>query len=522
MRLRPPNSRFTSSEPGIHRAFHQLAYALGSAAGLAEELRHKPREHGAVLILGQMAAHASQWHPECRDVAREFARIARAWADDLDKDIAEAAPNNVAALRAKRCLFCMYGIVCHEAGALSDEDVGSLSALVVLADYNRLFEDPTPLDGQVRMLTVVTQSIVVRRLPELLVKLDEDSRPLTAALKLVLEATPNHLPWTRVNVGRDTTACYEAVDGPNLFSVNVLTGTVLFNGLPPRRLPATILQMPLYVRTFSDRNFEVVMNASGVLQTTRAINHRVYSFFVNAAGALVVREREDREDGSIVLELLDGTPEASKQWGGDLPIRLRHMHSHWLHRNVGVVLLRPRHFDKRDVQFFLSGLSELLSVSFECFCIPEHLQMAPPPIDVIKATCDRLVLCDPSNRILRILSKFETDTALVHTYRSCTGALLFELPRFGLSFQLAENSTSLQSLNFLGFQLSARQQLDDTLHTFEQYLAFESGSRKLMCAAPQKFCLTRDSPRPPSSRRVAVPLPSVVWQHRALGRGPVG
>lgn len=43
----------------------------------------------------------------------------------------------------------------------------------------------------------------------------------------------------------------------NLYTINIATGTVLLNGVPPSRLPQTILAHPLYQRSFRDRNFEV-------------------------------------------------------------------------------------------------------------------------------------------------------------------------------------------------------------------------------------------------------------------------
>jgi hypothetical protein len=43
-----------------------------------------PRMHGAILILGELAAVASQWDQETRDVARRFAKIAMDWAENLE------------------------------------------------------------------------------------------------------------------------------------------------------------------------------------------------------------------------------------------------------------------------------------------------------------------------------------------------------------------------------------------------------------------------------------------------------
>ena len=483
---------------------------------LVEELRFKQREHSAVLALGEIAAHAAQWHTPCREVARDFAKVARAWGDDLDKDIkkmslSSSSPEHVAGLRAKRCLYCMYGIVCHTAGELSDEDAASLCELIVLADYCRLFDDALDksLKEQVRSLTAVTNGIMARRLPTLLVKVDSDKKSLTDALRLVLpEATPNSLEWKHFTAADGArTCCYEAVHDKDLFSVNLLTGTILFNGRPPSRLPKEILDEKLYQRTFDQLNFEVVSDADGVLTTTRAIAGRVYSFFLDSKKRLVVRERDDEDVNRTVLELLDGTAEEAAKWGGSLPIRLRHMHSHWLCITPAVasadpskviatfsrrfssffkrswksgivslqeyvVLLRPLRFNQRSVQFLCQN-------SALCYRVPDHLQQTPwrELSEKAEATFDRLVLVDKTELVIRILKKFEPDDRLIHTFVKTSDELLFELPRYDLCFELSSDNQQPRSKNFIGFSLSKTQQLK-TLHGFEQYLVLESESGK--------------------------------------------
>jgi hypothetical protein len=216
---------------------------------LATELCSKLREHQAVLILGELAAVASQWDTQTRQVAREFATIVRRWADALIPKIEAATPEQIAELRGRRCLFSMYTIVCHSAGELSLEDVKGLTEAVLIADYSRLFGEPTALDSEVRKLSTVSYSVLARRLPEVLRMLDSHLELLTSSVKLVLEATPDYLDWHRVTDARTgaLTQSYDAVSPANdLYSVNIQTGVVLFNGLPPHRLPASMVQMPLY------------------------------------------------------------------------------------------------------------------------------------------------------------------------------------------------------------------------------------------------------------------------------------
>ena len=459
---------------------------------LADELKQKPREHGAVLILGEIAAHASQWDEESRPVARRFAQIALEWARG---DIESAPPSKVPQLRARRCIFSMYAIVCHGAGELSSEDMTSLCEGVLLADYSRLFEDPTPLDKAVRELTVVTYEVLARRLPELLAKLDEDSSPLTAAVACVLPAlTPPALTWTRVVCDNQRTACFEAVTSgsePHLFSVNLQTGVVLYDGLPPSRLPQTILNLPLYKRTFSDKNFEVVLTSSGVLETVRLQRGFKYEFHVDACGRLVAREI-DPEHYNRPLELLDGTPEGVKQWGRQLPSRLEHMCSHWYCRSGDTIVLRNRRHDERLSHFILKRSCQQDGVELPnfagdtgwlCFRVPSHhAQQKWQSSCALVSTFDQMVL--PTSKVLDVLTKFEPDAGIVHAfYTAGDGALVLELPRFDLGFRLVEEGPlqgKLVSNNFLGFSLSQDQQLPHAMGGFSQYLLLESSSQRLL------------------------------------------
>ena len=60
---------------------------------------------------------------------------------------------------------------------------------------------------------------------------------LTGAVRRVLVAhTPDALAWEGITVGGASSAgCFKAVVDGHFFSVNLLTGTVLYDGLPPSR-----------------------------------------------------------------------------------------------------------------------------------------------------------------------------------------------------------------------------------------------------------------------------------------------
>ena len=135
----------------------------------------------------------------------------------------------------------MSALICHVSGDLNAADIKQLCQLVLLANYTRLFEEPTQHDDEMRRLTDMVHETMARRLPELLMALKGNTAPLTAAVELILEETPSALRWEMVRIEGKDTGCFEAISGDHLYSVNIQTGVVLLDGLPPSRLPATIL-----------------------------------------------------------------------------------------------------------------------------------------------------------------------------------------------------------------------------------------------------------------------------------------
>ena len=90
---------------------------------------------------------------------------------------------------------------------------------------------------------------------------------------------------------------------------------------------------------------------------------------------------------------------------------------------------------------------------------------------------DQLVLAHEAQageelaKVQRVLLEFEPFPRYHHLFLDKAGTLLFELPRFGISFELVEGA--LHSRDFLGFALAQEQQLPDALHGLQQYLILE-------------------------------------------------
>ena len=75
--------------------------------------------------------------------------------------------------------------------------------------------------------------------------LGEMSR-LTKCLQSIVASAPDSLDWSQIKYGGTTeTACFEAI-ADHHYSINVLNGNLLVDGIPPGFLPDSILKDKLY------------------------------------------------------------------------------------------------------------------------------------------------------------------------------------------------------------------------------------------------------------------------------------
>ncbi|GIL75394.1 hypothetical protein Vretifemale_5196 [Volvox reticuliferus] len=490
-------------------------------SSLADELAEKRREHKAVLLLGEMVAYLADWHPPCSDVARQFATMTSTVADELSLE-ADAISNNddaVAALLAKQCIWRCMALMCYGAGCLDASDVGAMLQLIVLIRHGRVFMQDLQLRAQVQPLVVRAHNVMASRSDVVMAEVTQHGELLTDAVARVLPGGLRPEPlaggamaWSRLP---DSVASFEAVgrcvgafDGGeqqgHLLSINILDGTVLLDGWPPNRLPKEVTGHPLYRRTFGEWNFQVAFageGQAGAMEGLRLINGRRYRFLLGSGGRLVISEVDP--ECRVQLELLDpGTDRQCGQWGATLPPRLREMHSHWLCRDRGVVVLRPICFLEHDIHFIVQCASMPTTFpckalggataaswdlhSYDCHRVPHHLQsrhwteLLQP--DLLPQLPDRLVLLSGSAVLDNLLTKFE-DARFIHAFTSHTdpGLLRLELPRFSLEFELRSDG-EVRSRDYSGYRLHHRQLLVSelssgvvcyTLPEFRRYLVLE-------------------------------------------------
>ena len=481
--------------PAWRGDWQQVLPELGrELSSLAEMLREKPRDHDAIPTLAALAVYFGEWDDACAGVARTLAGIARLRADAIGREMETAAPESWPRLEADRALFNMRALVCYGGSrALDIEGVAAVCGLAAQT-YSQLYSgasEEEAVQSERSRLRVLCRNVVAARAPEVVASLltsVQGGGILSAAAQRVLAAhqVPDGLQWAYIFAESASSSCFEACTLPpngHLISVNVLNGAVLFDGTPPRSLPAEIRTHPLYVRTFGeDQDFRVTRSSDGVLTTTLPAHGRIYEFYLlhgpGMAGArLSVWERDS--DGNK-LELLDGT--AVDSWCADLPVRLRELHSHWLCRELNVIVLRPVDFRGREIGFviwldaepFQCGAASDDLRGWACFRVPDHLQLRPWTELHLKSDLDRLTVCvNVESTLQNTLSRLELPD-FIHPYISPEGSVKFHLPRFDFEFHLSEETAGrLVSASHRGYYLSPEQQLDDTLLNFSSYLVLK-------------------------------------------------
>ena len=412
------------------------------------------------------------WHNECKLFVRShIANIPWDWAIDVGNQIIEAesrrhilkeAAKNaeqdevVDLLRAKQGIFYMYGVLCFGGSAtLSAVDVARRCEFHILAHNRRIFSQGEDMEEGRAHLHVRCLNFVAGRSFEIMQHARHDCAFITKAVANTLECTPSHLTWRHLV---STSACYEAEAGGHLYNVNLLTGEVLFDGTPPGLLPQKIVSDAMFLQAFGSSNFEATKYTDGHYTTAKAINGRFYEFSLGgfSKGELIIEEVE-RESGAR-LELL----RHDENWS--LPVRLRNLHSHWLYRKQRAIVIRPKYFRQREVDYICRcdttcGLASVYRVPCHRRRVSWRrlLKDTEDPEIGKRDSFDQLVLAVEGHPVVSALKKFERSSDIL-TFLKADGEMLFELPRFRLHFLIhptpqqgqEQSRSGVQCLNHRG------------------------------------------------------------------------
>ena len=457
---------------------------------LGSEIAAKPSEEKTMLLLIGIARYMAQWSKECISVLKCFLKVIESWIADCDAQIDRAETKQIVdvlpTLRAKKALFYNYAVLCCSFETDDLEVIQTRLKYLVLAQNEAKFKSETCYDDQLRSVIGTRHKIVTNQVLKYTTTVLQHLEMLTTAVRSVITQAPSFLPWTHVTyVNGDWSSCFEAWDDDgNLYSINIMNGTVLCNGVPPSELPATILNHPLYKRTFGDRNFETQL-LGDCIQTTIPSNGYFYSFRLGGSNSLTIKETDI---GGVELRLLDSFDLFQQgSWGFDLPVILKENYSHWYCESEHVILLRGVSYCEREVEFVI----QFDSPHRRCYNVPAHnakhfwkdylrgeATYMPEFIELVKH----------ESLALDVLSKFEKAEYILTYEFPSSEKKCFHFPRFNLWFDCLDDGSpgfecELSSREYSGYCLRSCQQFDDTLLGFQRYLILyhkEHGNEKVI------------------------------------------
>ena len=119
-----------------------------------------PREHEAVVLLGEVAAYLAAWEPALKAVAVRFAAAAERWGNEVEALAAEALPDDAKPLRAKQCLLRQTALLCTCApgSALDAQDARRALRLAVQVHHGAAYGRGTSLEKRLQELQVCAES----------------------------------------------------------------------------------------------------------------------------------------------------------------------------------------------------------------------------------------------------------------------------------------------------------------------------------------------------------------------------
>ena len=403
---------------------------------LADTLCQTPGNYQSLGLIGSLANFVACWKPDLKDVARQLGDALCTWADEVEKEIQKLDGTKRAShLKLKMCVFLRCALLCYGGGPLIDKDIEKIVSLTIRSKRMAVHDESDASEASAlesRCLEITCS--LIHRIVDCVERRNDF---ITEQVNEVISGSPRHLRWNRMSYPDNrTTACYEASFEDCVFTVNLITGILLVNGLPPASLPKEVLDHGLYRRVFGRRNFEVVPKA-GAWETSRLVFGRKYQFFKNQKQLHIL---ETDPNSNEEFELLDYS--ATSEWAAEMKPRLKQMHSHCLCRQKGAIFLRGRAFNDRSVSYVLllkESHNEVVEASVHP--VPKHLRSQPTD-QLLEQVHDfgAMVLStgQKAQSAVSFLEKFEAPD-FIHTLQHSNGVLCFELPRFELSFELENN-----------------------------------------------------------------------------------
>ncbi|KAI8839984.1 hypothetical protein BJ741DRAFT_677323 [Chytriomyces cf. hyalinus JEL632] len=451
---------------------------------LENQLRPTPRRYKDLMLLGDLAGFLAQYGKQYSDTSFQFSDIAEDWANDLQTELSQNSMGNSneenIQLKAKECLMIGYAIIClSHVDTLDEDEVGRLCKLSARFTFGQVFAPLSSYYSEILMLQPLVMEAMIRH--ERAIRAHLQNAHLSSAIKFVIPSY--NIPETAVWTSSKSKCCFDSTVGAHLFSINVITGCVLVDGLPPGRLPPSILNHVLYRKHFGNRDFQI-QPVGPSFMTVDPLNGCFYKFTLNENN-LIVHELSRTKEST--LQLLDFSV---TKWWAELPVRLMEMHSHWFCPDRRALCMRPIDVTKKAISFVAfwkdphaswKNPRQVTSSRKEnngFFAVGIHdSNLRFETLLMRTQAMDQFIHLEGQD-ICTAISRLE-EPAFVHTLLSPKNEVVISLPRFKLSFSQSGTNFQWISQQHKGFRLRSNQRFDNAaLPFFKQYLILENPQLK--------------------------------------------
>jgi hypothetical protein len=423
----------------------------------ADGIRDTIRNHKFILPLCQLACYYVQFAPQGMHISRVFVEIATRWAANIRTQIGamvDPSPKILFSLTAKECLMLGYSILSMSLNEIrSLIDAKQLLIAIVKFRNGLVFSGDTEWECQISHVKVLCSRSVADSIESLYEEVVNHRALLTDALQSVYQRAPPLLDWKCMQNEGSTVYCFEASADSVHYGINIYTGTVLIDGMPPGRLPEDIKCHPAFIRAFGQNDFQVFL-VDKSLETLYSYSNAYYDFAL-ISNDLLIRERDASERQMELVYF-----EHMNLYYKSLPLRLKTMHSHWFCEKEGTVIFRGIKYNEKAISYFVADYNDSGRYCYEVPVSYKHKSWTD--LYGRRMEFDRMISNDSSD-VAKKLQKFEM-SEFVHTLYTASGKIMYSLPRFDLTFLLDDGK--LHAQQYECFVLSHNQQYSTILPHF--------------------------------------------------------
>ncbi|UKZ74662.1 hypothetical protein TrVFT333_002332 [Trichoderma virens FT-333] len=295
--------------------------------------------------------------------------------------------------------------------------------------------------------------------------LDEMSQGLNSAVKSALSFYNGKGAWKLLSDHEyhwlETKTIPNNGKNSSSIQINILTGELLVNGLPPSRLPSLYEEHPAFGELFGREMIEVMPSDIPGTIFSSMKKHHGYSFAFgmdhsDSPQLIIVATTNDEELDLVPRGILNH----------NLPASFINNYIHWYNRQSGMIEFRPT-----EAPWCSSDSSWYLQKTGSAWVLKRPGQT---------------LLCPTSSTTKRICQTLRSleEEAHMHIIRdNATFALNISLPRLRLDFSLEQGSSDIHCRQFRGMYVDKVQQVG-TLVGLQSKLTLRDGQNKRMILVP--------------------------------------